>query len=56
MESTWLISTSLSASQVVGKLTSYLDNNDKVFISKVNTDEYQGWLDENTWKGIKEHT
>ncbi len=55
MESTWLVSTSLSASQVVGKFTSYLDNNDKVFISKVNTDEYQGWLDEDTWKWIKEH-
>ncbi len=36
MESTWLVSTSLSASQVFDKFISYLDNNDKMFISKVN--------------------
>lgn len=41
MESTWLVSTSLSASQVLDRFTSYLDNNDKMFISKVNTNEYQ---------------
>ncbi|TON65800.1 hypothetical protein CGH51_23250, partial [Vibrio parahaemolyticus] len=55
MESTWLVSTSLSASQVLDRFTSYLDNNDKMFISKVNTNEYQGWLDEDTWKWIREH-
>ncbi|HIF9218110.1 TPA: hypothetical protein ACX6QF_003657 [Photobacterium damselae] len=55
MESTWLVSTSLSASQVFDKFTSYLDNNDKMFISKVNVNEYQGWLDEDTWKWIREH-
>ncbi|WP_234498148.1 hypothetical protein [Vibrio maritimus] len=57
MESTWLLSTPLSASQVGDKLTSYLDNNDKMFISKVNENEceYQGWLDEETWKWIREH-
>ncbi|WP_234498139.1 hypothetical protein [Vibrio maritimus] len=57
MESTWLLSTPLSASQVGGKLTSYLDNNDKMFISKVSANEceFQGWLDEETWKWIREH-
>lgn len=55
MDSTWLISTSFSAAQVCDKLTPYLDSNDKMFISKVNANEYQGWLENDVWDWIRKH-
>ncbi|HHC7385129.1 hypothetical protein ACEWBT_21875 [Vibrio parahaemolyticus] len=55
MDSTWLISTSFSAAQVCDKLTPYLDSNDKMFISKVNANEYQGWLENDVWDWLRKH-
>lgn len=55
MESTWLVFTSLSASQISDKFASYIDSNDKMLISKINANEYQGRLTKDTWKWIREH-
>ncbi|WP_172558132.1 hypothetical protein [Vibrio fluvialis] len=55
LDSTWLVSTNLTADQVFQRLTPYLDNNDSVFVSKVNANQYAGWLTQEKWDWIRQH-
>ncbi|ERK30475.1 hypothetical protein [Clostridium intestinale] len=43
LDSTWLVSTSLSAKQIYEKLSKTLDSNDKILITKVS-DQWHGYL------------
>lgn len=44
MDSTWLISTTESAKEIYNRLSAKIDNNDLIFISKVNANQYYGSL------------
>ena len=44
MGSTWLVDTTLSAETAYGQLAKKIDQNDRLFIVKVNRGEYHGWL------------
>lgn len=54
LDSTWLIDTSLSSSQMQKKLKQHMviDKNDYLFIVKI-TKDYQGWLPQKAWDWIK---
>lgn len=54
LDSTWLISTNLTASQVWDKLEPHIDKDDCLLIIKV-TAEYHGWLPTEAWDWIKKH-
>ena len=51
MDSYWLISSSLSATQVRDKLRKHTDNNDLIFVTSISRD-YSGWLTQETWDWI----
>lgn len=55
MDSTWLVSTSETVYQLRDRLMTQLDNNDSLFISKVNKNEYSGWLNQSFWDWITKH-
>ncbi|CAK2025266.1 CRISPR-associated protein Cas2 [Vibrio crassostreae] len=52
MESTWLISTNLTPSQVLEKFKPQLDSNDRMFVSKVYANQYSGWLSDKQWEWL----
>ena len=54
LDSTWLIRTQESASQLWERISSYFDKNDYALIIEVGKD-YQGWLPEKAWEWIKEN-
>ena len=54
LDSTWLISTSETAQQISDRLRTQLDNDDHIFVSKVNSGQYQGWLPKTVWEWIKQ--
>ena len=47
----WISSTG-TANQIQEDLISKLDANDRLFVSKVTLDNYQGWLNQQTWDWI----
>ncbi len=56
LESVRFISTNNSAEQVSAHLRQKLDDNDKLFVSKVNRGEYYGWLNKAVWDWISART
>lgn len=59
LESTWLINTHLNADQIVGKLSSYIDKNDGLFVAKITPDcqaqlpkEQCKWIEDALSKGL----
>ncbi|EHH0751324.1 hypothetical protein ACJO1Q_03580 [Vibrio parahaemolyticus] len=54
LDSTWLISTSESASQLSERLRKKIDGNDDLLVIKVSRD-YAGWLSKQTWDWIDKH-
>ncbi|WP_020208906.1 hypothetical protein [Gilvimarinus chinensis] len=54
LDSTWLISTSETATELFQRIKPHIDNNDTVLVIKV-TNEYSGWLPEKAWGWLKEH-
>jgi hypothetical protein len=52
LESVRFVSTSQSADQVSAFLRQKLDNNDRLFVSKLRSGEHQGWLAQNVWDWI----
>lgn len=55
LDSTWLISTTESATQLRDRLRTTMDEDDSIFISKVNRIEYEGWLAQEYWDWIRSH-
>ena len=54
LDSTWLVSTNLTADDIWGKLQPYVDENDRVLIVRA-TRPKQGWLPKKAWSWINEH-
>lgn len=54
LDSTWLVSTNLSAQQMTDRLLNHLDGNDHFLIIRV-VDDYQGWLPESAWTWLRQH-
>lgn len=51
--STWLVSTRENATQLRDRLRQRLDNNDSLFISRVNSGEYDGWMPTECWTWLR---
>lgn len=54
LDSTWLVSTQLSASQMSERMLKHTDKNDNFLIIRVVAD-YHGWLPEAAWDWIYQH-
>ena len=44
LESTWLVKTKLDSSDILKRLSTALDDNDRVFIAKIDLGSCDGWL------------
>lgn len=53
LDSTWLVTTSLSPSQAWEKLAVVADKNDNFLILNITGDGYSGWLPEKAWDWIR---
>ena len=53
LDSTWLVSTNLNASQIFSKLKEHIDANDNILVISVGND-YSGWLPKKAWEWIKD--
>lgn len=54
LDSTWLISTNETATQLFQRLKPCIDDNDTMLVIKV-TNEYSGWLPQDAWDWLKKH-
>lgn len=52
LDSVRFISTANSANEIDGYLRQMLDTNDRLFVSKLNSGQYQGWLSKEVWDWI----
>lgn len=53
-KSSYLIRSNLTVQQVTDKIIPHLDSNDSLIVIEVKRN-YQGWLNENQWKYIREN-
>ena len=53
LDSTWLVDTNQSASQIWENLKSCVDDNDNVLIIRITSD-YKGWLPKKAWDWLNE--
>lgn len=44
LESTWLVKTKLDSTEILKRLSTALDDNDRVFIAKIDLPSCDGWL------------
>ena len=54
LDSTWLIYTHESASQLSERLLKHLDKNDRLLVIRV-TNDYAGWLTQEAWNWIRQY-
>ncbi len=52
LESVRWISTTGAASQLEADLRSKLDSNDRIFVTKLIRENYEGWISQATWDWI----
>lgn len=52
LESVRFVSTANSADQIDARLREKMDANDRLFVSKLNRGEHQGWLSKAVWDWI----
>ena len=52
LDSVRFISTANTANEIDAYLRQKLDNNDRLFISKLNSGQHQGWLNKDVWEWI----
>jgi len=55
LETVRWISTTHTASEISTFLQQKLDKDDRLFISRLNRGEHQGWLSKTTWDWINAH-
>jgi CRISPR/Cas system-associated endoribonuclease Cas2 len=53
LDSVWFISTTKTAEKLAEHIQNVLDENDRIFVTKLNSFEYNGWMHEDIWKWIK---
>jgi hypothetical protein len=54
-DSTYLLRSNLTASEMMNKLKEKTDGNDRFFISEIVKNAHAGWLTEEEWKYVNEH-
>jgi hypothetical protein len=54
LESTWLVSTTETATELYNRLVKKIDRDDSLLIIQAGTDR-QGWLPEKAWDWIRTH-
>ena len=54
-KSSYLIKSYLTADQISAKITPHLDQNDRMIVVEVKTNNYQGWLGAKDWEYIKDN-
>lgn len=52
LDSVWFVSTNWSASQVSADIRQYMDSNDRIIVTQLESGKHQGWLSENVWDWI----
>lgn len=52
LDSVWFLSTDLIAQQIDEDLRKRIDNNDRLFVTKLISGGHQGWLAKATWDWI----
>lgn len=52
LESVRWVNSAATANQVSDDLRLKLDNNDRIFVTRVNADQHQGWLHKDIWDWI----
>jgi len=52
LDSVRFISTTSGTNEIDAYLRQKLDGNDRLFVSKLNSGEHQGWLNKNVWEWI----
>ncbi len=52
LDSVWFISTTSSADQLDADVRTAMDDNDRLFVTKLVSGQHQGWLSKDTWSWI----
>lgn len=53
LDSTWIVSTSLTPNQVVDSIRTKFDSSDELLVIDITGDSYQGLLQKEAWDWIK---
>lgn len=56
LESTWLVKTKLDSTEILKRLSTALDDNDRVFIAKIDLVSCDGWLPQNARVWLEQKT
>ena len=56
LESTWLVKTKLDSTAILKRLSTALDDNDHVFIAKIDLASCDGWLPQNARAWLEQKT
>jgi hypothetical protein len=52
LDSVWFVSSDWSADQIDADVRTRLDNNDRLFVTKLVSGQHQGWLSKGVWDWI----
>ena len=55
LQSTWIVSTSLTSDAVRDKVKAQADDNDLILVVSITGDSYSGWLPQKSWDWLKKH-
>ncbi|AWX56922.1 hypothetical protein AB432_018535 [Brevibacillus brevis] len=55
LDSTWLVDSTLNATQIRDRMKNAMDDNDFCLVIKLTNENYQGWLPKKAWNWIHEH-
>ena len=53
LDSVWFVSTSLTVGQTQERLRKIMDDDDNMFITKLNRGEYAGWMNKDIWPWLR---
>lgn len=56
LESTWLVKTKLDSAEILKRLSTALDGNDRVFVAKIDLASCDGWLPLNARVWLEQKT
>lgn len=52
LDSVWFLHTSMNANQVSTRLQAYIDRDDRLFVTRLQHNEYSGWMMNSLWPWI----
>jgi hypothetical protein len=55
LDSTWIVTSTLTPSEAFDRLKPALDESDRVLIVNITGDTYSGWLTQKAWDWLNEH-